>query len=169
MEPGLAGWHGNKKDTQFNLEQYFDHAEYAGGWQTGTQPVLSMAPLEGSLKMIKEAGLENLREKSLDITEYLMYLIDTRLATYGFSVGNYREDSKRTGHVALVHEDAIRINAAMKARGVIPDFRFPDVIRLAPVPLYISYTEVYDMVEIIVDIMEKKEYENFENKRGTVA
>src|SRR5699024_853314 len=140
------------------LEQYFDHAEYAGGWQTGTQPVLSMAPLEGSLKMIQEAGLQNLREKSLDITEYLMYLIDTKLAKYGFSVGNYREDYRRTGHVALVHEDAIRINAAMKARGVIPDFRFPDVIRLAPVPLYISYTEVYDMVDIIVDIMEKKEY-----------
>ena len=119
--------------------------------------------------MIKEAGLENLREKSLDITEYLMYLIDTRLSKYGFSVGNYREDNKRTGHVALVHEDAIRINAAMKDRGVIPDFRFPDVIRLAPVPLYTSYTEVYDMVDIVVDIMEKKEYENFENKRGTVA
>lgn len=169
MEPGLAGWHGNRKDTQFNLEQYFEHAEYAGGWQTGTQPVLSMAPLEGSLEMIKEAGLENLRKKSLDITEYLMYLIDTRLSKYGFSVGNYREDSKRTGHVALVHEEAIRINAAMKARKIIPDFRFPDVIRLAPVPLYISYTEVYDMVDIIVDIMEKKEYENFANKRGTVA
>lgn len=119
--------------------------------------------------MIKEAGLENLRKKSLDITEYLMYLIDSRLSKYGFSVGNYREDSKRTGHVALVHEDAIRINAAMKARNIIPDFRFPDVIRLAPVPLYISYTEVYDMVDIIVDIMEKKEYENFANKRGTVA
>lgn len=98
-----------------------------------------------------------------------MYLIDTRLSKYGFTVGNYREDAKRTGHVALVHEDAIRINAAMKARNIIPDFRFPDVIRLAPVPLYISYTEVYDMVDIIVDIMEKKEYEKFENKRGTVA
>ena len=120
--------------------------------------------------MIQEAGLENMREKSLDITEYLMYLIDTKLAKYGFSVGNYREDAKRTGHVALVHpEEAIRINAAMKARGVIPDFRFPDVIRLAPVPLYITYTEVYDMVEIIVDKKKKKEYENFDNKRGTVA
>ena len=105
----------------------------------------------------------------MDITEYLMYLIDTRLSKYGFTVGNYREDAKRTGHVALVHEDAIRINAEMKARNIIPDFRFPDVIRLAPVPLYISYTEVYDMVDIIVDIIEKKEYEKFENKRGTVA
>ena len=109
------------------------------------------------------------REKSLDITAYLMYLIDERLSVYGFSIGNSREDDKRTGHVALVHDDAIRINEAIKARNIIPDFRFPDVIRLAPAALYTSYTEVYDMVEQIVQIMESKEYERFENKRGTVA
>lgn len=169
MEPGLAGWHGYKKEAQFDLNQYFDHAENAGGWQTGTQPILSMAPLEGSLNMILEAGVDNIRAKSLDITAYLMHLIDTKLTKYGFKVGNKREDEKRTGHVALVHEDAIRINQAMKARGILPDFRFPDVIRLAPIPLYVSYTDVYDMVEIIIDIMEKKEYEKFEAKRGTVA
>ena len=119
--------------------------------------------------MIEEAGIENIREKSLDLTGYLMYLIDERLTKYGFSVGNAREDEKRTGHVALVHEDAIRINEAIKARGVVPDFRFPDVIRLAPVALYTSYTEVYDMVMIIEDIMESKEYEKFDNKRGAIA
>lgn len=169
LEPGLTGWWGNRKETQFDLAPVFEHAPYAGGWQTGTHPVLSMAPLKGSLQMIAEAGIGAIREKSLDLTGYLMYLIDLKLAKYGFSVGNYREDEKRTGHVALVHDDAIRINAAMKARMVIPDFRFPNVIRLAPVPLYTSYTEVYDMVAIIADIMEKKEYEKFENKRGTVA
>lgn len=168
-EPGLAGWHGNRKDTQFDLKHKFEHAAYAGGWQTGTQPVLSMAPLEGSLRMYEEAGIENLRAKSLDITAYMMFLIDEKLAKYGFSVGNYREDEKRTGHVALVHNDAIRINEAMKAKGVLPDFRFPDVIRLAPVPLYTSYTEVYDMVEIIANIMETKEYEKYSSQRGTVA
>lgn len=167
--PGLAGWHGNRKDTQFDLKQEYEHAEYAGGFQTGTQPVLSMAGLEASLKMIQDAGLDNLREKSLDITSYMMYLIDEKLAKYGFSCGNPRDDEKRTGHVALVHEDAIRINAAMKDNGILPDFRFPDVIRLAPVPLYTSYEEVYDMVEKIIDIMETKKYEKYESKRGTVA
>lgn len=168
--PGLQGWHGNRKDTQFDLNQEFQHAEYAGGLMTGTQPVLSMAPLEGSLKMIAEAGIQNIREKSLNITGYLMYLIDERLSKYGFSVGNKREDDLRTGHVALVHPtEAIRVNACMKDHGIVPDFRFPDVIRLAPVPLYTSYTEVYDMVDIIVNIMESGEYKKYENKRGTVA
>lgn len=169
LEPGLAGWHGNRKDTQFDLKHEFEHAFYAGGWQTGTQPVLSMAPLEGSLRMYQEAGVKELRKKSLKITDYMMYLIDEKLIKYGFSIGNLREHEKRTGHVALVHDDAIRINAAMKDRGVLPDFRFPDVIRLAPVPFYTSYEEVYDMVEIISEIMETKAYENYENTRGTVA
>ncbi|MBR0373746.1 MAG: kynureninase [Mogibacterium sp.] len=169
MEPGLAGWHGNRKDTQFDLKQEFEHAYNAGGFQTGTQPVFCMAGLEASLKMFAEAGLENIRAKSLDITDYMMYLIDNKLAQYGFRVGNPREDERRTGHVALVHDDAIRINAAMKANGVLPDFRFPDVIRLAPVALYTSYEEVYDMVEIIEEIMVNKKYEGFSGERGTVA
>lgn len=168
-EPGLAGWHGNNKETQFNLSHTFEHAEYAGGWQTGSQPVLSMAPLEGSLKMYAEAGMDNIRAKSLKITEYLMYLIDTKLKKYGFSCGNPRDDKIRGGHVALVHEEAIRINAAMKEREVIPDFRFPNVIRLAPIPLYTSYEDVYEMVERIIEIMDNKDYEKFEKKIGTVA
>ncbi len=170
MEPGLAGWHGNNKDTQFELRQEFEHAAYAGGWQTGSQPVLSMAPIEGSLRMFAEAGIDNIREKSLNQTAYLMYLIEEKLFKYGFRIGNPPADSvMRGGHVALEHDDAIRINAALKSEGVIPDFRYPDVIRLAPVPLYTSYKEIYDMVERITDIMENKKYEKFENKVGTVA
>ena len=169
MQPGLAGWQGNKKETQFDLNQYFEHAEYAGGWMTGTQPVLSMAPIEGSLKMFKEAGIEKIREKSLNLTAYLMYLIDTKLTKYGFSYDNPTEDNIRGGHVALVHEDAIRITKAMKDNKIIPDFRFPNIIRLAPIALYNSYEDVYEMTERIIKIMENKEYENYEGTRGIVA
>ena len=170
MEPGLAGWHGNVKETQFELRLDFEHAPYAGGWQTGSQPVLSMAPIEGSLKMFAEAGIENIREKSLDQTAYLMYLIEKRLVRYGFRIGNPPADNMmRGGHVALEHDDAIRINSALKAEGVVPDFRYPDVIRLAPIALYTSYEDIYEMVERIIDIMDNKKYEKFENKTGTVA
>ena len=163
-QPGLAGWQGNRKDTQFNLSQEYVHAKYAGGWQIGTQPLLSMAPLEGSLKMIREAGLDNIREKSLQISAYLMFLIDLKLEKYGFGVGNPREDEVRGGHVALTHKEALRINEAFKANRIVPDFRYPNVIRLAPAPLYTSYEDVYEMVERIIKIMENKEYEEFENE-----
>lgn len=169
LDAGLPGWHGNTYETQFQLKTEFEKAHYAGGWQTGTQPIISMAALEGSLKLFHEAGIENLRAKSLRLTGYLMYLIDTRLERYGFSIANPRRDEQRGGHVALVHQEAMRINEALKADGVIPDFRFPDVIRLAPVPLYVSFEDVYELVERLGEIMEQKKYEAFENKIGLVA
>ncbi len=168
-EPGLAGWQGNKKETQFALRPDFEHVFNAGGWQTGTQPILSMAPIEGSLHMYAEAGIDRVREKSLALTAYLMRLIDARLTKYGFRVGNPREDAKRGGHVALEHDDAIRINAAMKHANIIPDFRYPNIIRLAPIPLYTSFADVYEMVERIIVIMESKAYEQYSAKPGTVA
>ncbi len=169
LEAGLPGWHGNRYETQFQLKTAFDKAPYAGGWQTGTQPVLSMAALEGSLKIFQEAGIEHLRAKSLRLTTYLMDLIDTELAQYGFSIANPRQDDRRGGHVALVHEEALRINQALKAAGVVPDFRFPNVIRLAPVPLYISFEEVFELVERLTNIMEKRKYEAYDNSIGLVA
>lgn len=167
--PGLAGWQGNNKETQFDLKQSFEPANYAGAWQTGTQPILSMAPMEGSLRMFEEAGIHNIRKKSLKLTAYLMYLIDTKLEKYGFSYGNPTEDQRRGGHVALEHREAIRINKAMKDRKIIPDFRYPNVIRLAPVAFYVSFEDVYRMVEIIEEIMESKAYEEYDGSRGTVA
>lgn len=168
-EPGLAGWHGNRKETQFDLKHTFEPAANAGGWQTGTQHVLSMAPLEGSLKMYAEAGVEPLREKSIKLTQFMMDLIQEKLDKFGFVIGNPMDPEKRGGHVALEHDDAIKITQALKANGVTPDFRFPNVIRLAPVPLYVSFEDVYDVIEIIEKIMNEKEYENYTNKRGIVA
>lgn len=167
--PGLAGWHGNNKDTQFDLKNTFEQASYAGGWQTGTQHILSMAPLEGSLKMINEIGIDKIREKSLEITAYLMYLIDNKLVKYGFSVGNPREDKRRGGHVALEHDDAVRINRALKDNGVLPDFRYPNIIRLAPIALYTSYEEIFRVIEIIEDIMLNKKHEKYDKTRDVVA
>ncbi|NYB72878.1 kynureninase [Sedimentibacter hydroxybenzoicus DSM 7310] len=169
MEPGLAGWQGNNKETQFDLNQEFEHARYAGGWQTGTQSILSMAPIEGSLKLFEEAGINNVRKKSLTLTAYLMYLIDTKLKKYGFSYSNPTIDERRGGHVALEHDDAIRITKAMKENKIVPDFRFPNIIRLAPIALYTSFEDVYEMVERIMKIMDNKEYENFDSNRGIVA
>lgn len=169
LGPGLAGWWGNRKDTQFELRPDFEAAENAGGWQTGTGSVLSLAAVDGALDVYEGVEMSAVREKSLDLTAYLMYLIDTELAPFGFCVGNPREDACRGGHVALEHPEAARINEALKAAGVVPDFRYPNVIRLAPVPLYVRYADVYDLVAILKEIMESGAYRAYENKAGTVA
>ena len=167
--PGLAGWFGNKDETQFQLLHTFDHERNASGWQIGTPSFFSMAPLEGSLRIYKEVGMEKIREKSLHITAYLMYLIDTKLAKYGYGVGNPRDDAKRGGHVSLEHDEAYRICLALKDNKVIPDYREPNVIRLAPVALYNTYEETYQLVEILEKIALNKEYENFSAQRALVV
>lgn len=169
LHPGLAGWQGYVKDKQFDLLNTFEPVRNAGGWQSGTQNIFSMAPLEGSLELFNRVGVENIREKSLKLTDYLMALIDDKLTGYGFSVGNPREAHRRGGHVALEHSDAVRINQALKDNGVMPDFRAPNVIRLAPIALYTSFTEVFRVVETLVRIMDEKLYENYSSMRGTVA
>jgi kynureninase len=100
-----------------------------------------------------------------------MFLIDALLTEppYGFAVGNPREEARRGGHVALEHPDAIRIAKALKARGVIPDFRFPNVIRLAPIPLYTTYAELWRTVEILRQIVDAGEHRHFSGERGAVA
>ncbi|KAJ8718257.1 hypothetical protein PYW08_002494 [Mythimna loreyi] len=167
--PGLAGWYGNKIETQFLLRQEFDHQQDANGWQIGTPNVLSMASLEGALRVINEAGIPNMRKKSLHITGYLMFLIEKKLSDYGFTVGNLREDSKRGGHVCLEHDEGYRISIALKSRGIAPDFRDPNVIRLTPTALYTSYEEVYKMVEILLDIVKTESYKAISKNRNYVV
>lgn len=169
LEPGLAGWWGNRNDTQFELRPEFEHSPNAGGWQTGTSPVLSMAAVDGALDAYEGLTMAEVRARSLKLTEYLMYLIDTELAGYGFTIGNPRVDAVRGGHVALEHADAVRINEALKAADVVPDFRYPNVIRLAPSPLYTSFAEVWELVRRLKEIMDTKAYEKYSDKAGTVA
>jgi kynureninase len=119
--------------------------------------------------MFAEAGMKRIRKKSLALTEYLMDLVRVKLDGMGFSIGNPIQDDRRGGHVALEHDEAVRIAKALKAEKVIPDFRSPNVIRLAPTALYTSFADVWDVVERLKRIMEEKKYEKFEQERGVVA
>lgn len=170
--PGLAGWFGNDRATMFDMKIRFDPAKTAAAWQIGTTTILSTAPLEGSIQMILEAGIENIRRKSQKITSYLMFLVDELLSRppYSFSVGTPKEPERRGGHVAVEHPtEAFRIVEALKARGVLPDFRPPNVIRLAPVPLYTRYCDVWKVVQHLKAIIDNREYESFSKERGVVT
>ncbi|MFB5190662.1 kynureninase [Alicyclobacillus fastidiosus] len=167
--PALAGWFSSRKDVQFDMDHQLTPAEHAGAYQIGTPHILSAAPLMGSLLMFAEAGIDKLRAKSLRMTQYMMDLMESELSGMGFVIGNPIEDHRRGGHVALIHEEAVRICKALKDNGVVPDFRAPDVIRLAPIPLYTSFQDVWDMVQRLRAIMLEKQYERYEKKRGVVA
>ncbi|MEG0471722.1 MAG: kynureninase, partial [Solibacillus sp.] len=144
--PGLAGWFGSDKTKQFDLSVQFSPADAAGAYQIGTPHILSIAPIEGSLSIFEEVGIEAIRKKSLQLTGFLMDSLQQELPDV-FQFGN-PTDETRGGHVFLVHEEAARICKALKESGVIPDFRAPNGIRLAPVALYNSFEEVWQVVQI---------------------
>ncbi|GGK07573.1 kynureninase [Lentibacillus kapialis] len=168
-EPGLAGWFSSSKEKQFDMEHTLTQAQNAGAFQIGTPHLLSAAPLLGSLEIFTQAGIDNIRQKSLQLTQYLIKLLETELSDYGFTIANPKETELRGGHVYIEHPDAARICKALKADGVVPDFRKPNGIRLAPVALYNTFTEVWETVQILKTIMEEKRYKHYENERGIIA
>jgi kynureninase len=167
--PGLPGWWGHEKGTMFEMRPTYTPADSAGAWQVGTVPVLSSAPLFGTLETIHEAGIERIREKSLALTGYLIALVDEHLAAHGASVGTPRDPGRRGGHVAVEHEEGYRISEALRDRGVVVDFRPPDVVRVCPSPLYTTFEDVYDVVATLSGILEDRAYEAYDPRAGGVT
>ena len=161
-EPGLAGWFGYVKERQFDLNLDFEHARRAGGWQVSSPGILGAAALAGALEVIREAGIDRIREKSLRMTAYLMYLADELLSgkRHRFRILTPRESHRRGGHVALTRDEhALRIKEALDLRGVVADFRPPNVIRFAPSPLHSTYHEIWTVVWHLRRVIDKKENE----------
>ncbi|MBA3881663.1 MAG: hypothetical protein H0X73_02875 [Chthoniobacterales bacterium] len=128
-----------------------------------------MAPIDGALQPIEEAGLDRIRAKSLAMTEFIIDAVDSELAKFGFQVGTPREPQRRGGHVSLIHEDAQPMCLALRAQGVIPDFRKPDVVRFAPSPLYNNFADCWDAMEILKEIATSRSYEQFEGAASLVT
>ncbi|MFC7068978.1 kynureninase [Halobaculum lipolyticum] len=166
--PALAGWWGNDKATQFEMRHTYDHAGTAGAWQIGTVPMLSSAPIEGAVELIREAGIERVREKSLALTDYLIELVDERLGD-DFSVGTPREHARRGGHVAIEHPEGFRVSEALRDRDVVVDFRPPNVVRVCPAPLYTRFEDVYRVVETIEGIVDADAHREYDPRDGGVT
>jgi kynureninase len=159
--PLLAGWFGCAKDKQFDMSLDFEPAPAAGRWQISSPGILSAVPLEASLRIFRDAGIERVREKSLALTSYLIGLVDATLAAppYSFLVGTPRDPARRGGHVALEREEkAWEICRSLKARGVVVDYRPPGIIRLAPVALYNSFHDVWRAAAQLKDIIDRGEH-----------
>ncbi|WP_075619926.1 kynureninase [Paenisporosarcina indica] len=167
--PGLAGWFGSNKTKQFDMSHDFSKADGAGAYQIGTPNLLSTAPLSGSVELFEEVGMEAIRSKSLALTKYLRDLVHAELGTYGFVDVTPTADEARGGHIALAHPEAARICKALKEANVIPDFRTPDIIRLAPISFYSSFVDVWEMVQRLKKIMDEDTFKTFSNERNVVA
>ena len=149
--PHLAGWWGHEAATRFRMGPEFQAAAGAAGWQISNPPILAAAPLIASLTLFEQAGLQRLRQKSLTLTGYLEYLLDrlapdVRLITPRAAESRGCQLSVRIGGPQGAGP---RVFQALTGRGVIGDWREPDTIRLAPVPLYNSFADVFRAAEAL--------------------
>ena len=153
----IWGWFGQRSPFDFDLE--YEATEGVGRFLVGTPPILSLLAMESALDLLLEAGLERIRRKSVRLTSYLVYLVDTVLAPLGFVLGSPRDPARRGSHVSIRHPEGYRINRALiEEMGVLPDFREPDNIRLGLVPLYTSFAEVWEAVDRIRQVVEEERY-----------
>lgn len=166
--PGLAGWFGSNKERQFEMAHEFTPAAGAGALQIGTPPILSLAPLQGALALHQEARIQPIRQKSLAMTAFLRVMVERELSSFGVTVITPRKDFRRGGHIALVHAEAARIGRALRRAGVVPDFRPPDILRLAPAPLYTSFAECAEAMRRLNDILQTRSYADEEPERKAV-
>jgi kynureninase len=166
--PGLAGWFGSDPGRQFEMGSAFHPADDAGRFLIGTPHVLSLAPVLGALELINRAGIDAIRRKSQDLTGTLL-LLARRLERFGVRVITPREKEHRGGHITLAHPAAGKLSRALRARGVIPDFRPPDLLRLAPAPLYTSFAECERAIDVLEDIIATGAHEQLPDPNGTVT
>jgi kynureninase len=164
----ICGWWGQNTPFAFGLD--YLPAPGVTRFLTGSQPILSLLAMEAALDPLLEAGLERLRAKSLLLSEYLIYLSDTLLSPLGFHLGSPRTPERRGSHISLHHPEGYRINRALiEEMNVLPDFREPDNLRLGLTPLYTSFSEVWQGVDRIRQVVAGKLFEKYQVQRLTVT
>jgi kynureninase len=132
--------------------------------------MLSLAAVEPAVELMLEAGMDRLRAKSVAQTEYLIALWEAELAPLGFTLNSPRDAARRGSHVSLGHPDALRIDRALiEEMNVIPDFRYPDNLRLGIAPLYTSFADIHEGVARLKLVIAEKRYEHYPVERPDVT
>ena len=145
--PRLTGWWGHNKNTRFEMGPDFDPIQTAEGWQISNAPVIGMAPLLAAMEIFDEVGMAAIRVKSEKLTGFLEYLIAENLPDV--AIITPVNPAERGCQLSLVVPGGKNTFEKIIKKGVVCDWRKPDVIRVAPHPLFNRYTEVYDFVELL--------------------
>ena len=155
--PRFAGWWGYTKATRFKMDKGFEAIPTAEGWQLSNAPVLSMAAHKASLDIFEQAGISNLIAKGQQLSDYLLFILDdinSRHANKVIEVITPRAAAEKGCQVSmLMLHNGRNIFNALTAQGVIADWREPNVIRIAPVPLYNSFEDIWKFGAIIDSVL----------------
>lgn len=168
----IQGWFGDDNPFEFDLN--YIPSKGIRKFLSGTPPVLNQMAIEPGIDMLIEAGMENIHNKSIQLSEYFIFLTQQVLSSSGFEVGSPLDSKIRGSHVSLKHAEAYRICQALihpknSTLKIIPDFREPDNIRFGFTPLYTSFTQIWNTIERLNEIVATKEYELFSSEKKAVT
>lgn len=148
----LAGWWGNEEDSRFQMKKGFFPQRGAASWQMSNAPVLNMVAHRAALDIYDKAGMAELRKKSLRLTAYFEYLLN-QLKALPFTIITPKDAAHRGCQLSLLFQERGReVFEAISAKGIIADWREPDVIRMAPVPLYNTFEDVFAVYEAMKEL-----------------
>jgi kynureninase len=147
VQQPIWGWMGRK--DAFEMGPGYTPADGVRSMVSGTPSILGMLPVRTGVELTAEAGIEAIRAKSVLLTDFAIEIVDSWPAELAVQVASPRASAQRGGHVTIRRPDFREVTAALWARGVIPDFRAPDAIRIGLSPLSSSFVELYDAMEVI--------------------
>ena len=154
LDQPISGWWGHA--APFDMQRDFEPAPGVQRMVVGTPPVLALSSLEAALEAFDGVAMDDLRAASLALTDHFIELVDARVE--GFELITPREHARRGSQVSYRHPSAYGVVQALIARGVVGDFRTPDVTRFGLAPLYVTHVDVWDAVEQLVQVLEAGEH-----------
>jgi kynureninase len=153
----LTGWWGHA--APFAMQASFTATPDIRRALCGTQPIVSLAMIESGLTIFGKTTMAAVRQKSLALTDLFIQLVEARCARHQLGLVTPRHHAQRGSHVSFTHAHAYAVIQALIARGVVGDYREPGIMRFGFTPLYTSYAEVWDAVEILQEILDQKTYD----------
>jgi len=164
----LSGWWGHQRP--FDMAVTYEPAGGIRRYLCGTQPIVSLSLVECGLDISLQADMNEVRKKSLALTDLFITLVERRCAQHPLTLVTPREHAHRGSHVSLRHPHGYAVMQALIARGVIGDYREPEVLRFGLTPLYFGYADVWDAVEILADVLDSEVWKQPEfSRRGAVT
>lgn len=163
----LSGWWGHQRP--FDMTVAYEPAGGIRRYLCGTQPIVSLAMVECGLDVAREADMAEVRRKSLALGDLFIALVEERCAGHPLTLVTPRDHAERGSHVSLRHPNGYEVMQALIARGLIGDYREPEVLRFGLTPLYFGYADVWDAVEILKDVLDSKAWDKPEFKQRSAV
>jgi len=147
----LSGWMGHQDPFAFSTQ--YVPADSIERFRCGTPVILGMAALEAGIDVFQKTTIQKLRQKAIRLSELFIQLMEQECNEYGFQLASPRNPQQRGGHVSYRHQEGHAIYQAIKRRGIISDFRTPDILRFGITPLYLRYQDMYQVVMVLREVM----------------